>query len=256
MPRIITAGLIAVTLLAASLASAAGQTPTPTTAPSSPPAPSPTSMPGGVFPPAPQTFTGRLPVPSGFGLVTWNGGQLDTLIPEAERLGCRASAVFVTREGAFVGYVFGAPALPNEAFVRLYPGAVVPAGTPLIVVCAIVTAPAPIDRVQLRQLFHDFLVGAAPGVQHTSSYSVLITSGLPGGCVRFHGHELRRDGDTFAITVLNRVPPPGAQIACTAIYGMVETSIGLGTTGNELVEGRTYTVRVNGGNDITFRASR
>jgi hypothetical protein len=72
-------------------------------------------------------------------------------------------------------------------------------------------------------------------------YFVAVTSGLPSGCARFGGYSVDRDGTTIRIAVTNLVPAD-KQIACTAIYGIVETSIPLGSAFDP---DTTYTVIVN-----------
>ena len=75
-------------------------------------------------------------------------------------------------------------------------------------------------------------------------YSVHIVSGLPSGCAQFLGAEVvERTGTTIRIEVLNRMPSPNAEIACTMIYGMHEANVMLGSDFEPRV---TYTVDVNG----------
>ncbi|MEZ4554729.1 MAG: hypothetical protein R3B59_12660 [Dehalococcoidia bacterium] len=72
-------------------------------------------------------------------------------------------------------------------------------------------------------------------------YFLDVVSGLPSGCASFDHYEVTRSGDSIEVAVWNRIqaPPNGA---CTAIYGMVEHSIALGS---DFESGRIYTVRVN-----------
>lgn len=76
-------------------------------------------------------------------------------------------------------------------------------------------------------------------------YFVAVTSGLPSGCASFGGYTVDRDGTTIRVAVTNLVPAD-KEIACTAIYGIVETSIPLGSAFDP---DTTYTVIVN--NDAT-----
>ncbi len=56
------------------------------------------------------------------------------------------------------------------------------------------------------------------------------------------GYRLDRNGDTFQIEMINWKPAdPG--VACTEVYGTVETTIPLGAADFE--SGKTYTVVVN-----------
>src|SRR5690242_7528685 len=61
-------------------------------------------------------ITGDVP-PSGFAIVLWSGGTPDALIAAASARGCNASVVWVTRGGGFAGYLRGAPAFVNQAFL-------------------------------------------------------------------------------------------------------------------------------------------
>ena len=72
-------------------------------------------------------------------------------------------------------------------------------------------------------------------------YFVAVTSGLPSGCANFGGYSVKRDGTTIRVTVTNLVPAD-KEIACIAIYGIVETSIPLGSAFDP---DTTYTVIVN-----------
>ena len=82
-------------------------------------------------------------------------------------------------------------------------------------------------------------------------YVAVVTSGLPSGCAAFHSIEVERDGDTFSVTVLNTMPAPGQDIACTMIYGYIENSVQLE---GEFVSGTEYTVVVNSDTEMTFVA--
>ena len=73
-------------------------------------------------------------------------------------------------------------------------------------------------------------------------YFVRVTSGLPSGCVTFDAIETTRDGNTIEIAVWNLGPGPDATFACTAIYGIVENNVALGT---DFESGAEYRVEVN-----------
>ncbi len=72
-------------------------------------------------------------------------------------------------------------------------------------------------------------------------YFVAVTSGLPSGCAKFDGYSVDRDGTTIRVAVTNLMPAD-KEIACTALYGIVETSIPLGSAFDP---DTTYTVIVN-----------
>jgi hypothetical protein len=80
-------------------------------------------------------------------------------------------------------------------------------------------------------------------------YFVHVQAGLPSGCAKQYGFEVSRDGDVITISVLNSVPADPGTI-CTAIYGIYELNIPLGS---DFDSGHTYTVRVND-QETTFTA--
>jgi hypothetical protein len=74
-------------------------------------------------------------------------------------------------------------------------------------------------------------------------YSVQIVSGLPSGCAEFLRSEVvERSGTTVRIEVVNRMPAPDSNVACTMIYGYHDSSVMLGS---DFEPGVTYTVEVN-----------
>ena len=80
-------------------------------------------------------------------------------------------------------------------------------------------------------------------------YFVSIQAGLPSGCAEQYGSEIERVDDVITVTVLNTIPAD-ENIACTAIYGMYEVNLPLGS---DFEPGKTYTVRVND-QETTFTA--
>ena len=103
----------------------------------------------------------------------------------------------------------------------------------------VVEEPAPIERVEVGQW------STVP-----PAYTALVVSGLPNGCASFSRYDVERAGTTVRIEVFNTVLAPGELIACTMIYGTVNTAVALGS---DFDSGVTYTVEVN---DVTtsFRA--
>jgi hypothetical protein len=101
-------------------------------------------MPGQAAAQSAGRITGAVPASGGFALVVWGGGTADALRGAAQADGCTLRSVFVTdTRGEFTGYVYGAPAVVNAAFIALFPGLDLPASTALIVVCASAAPPAP-----------------------------------------------------------------------------------------------------------------
>ncbi len=78
---------------------------------------------------------GSLPQGGGFAIVVWGGGTPAALVQAATAKGCSPASVWVTAQGQFVPYVVGAPEFVNADFVGRYDGGVMPAGTPVIIVC-------------------------------------------------------------------------------------------------------------------------
>ena len=74
-------------------------------------------------------------------------------------------------------------------------------------------------------------------------YGLHVMAGLPSGCAKRFRHDVTRDGNVINVSVLNTIPT-GA-VACTAIYGMYEINIVLGS---DFQSGVVYTVNVN---DVT-----
>jgi hypothetical protein len=73
-------------------------------------------------------------------------------------------------------------------------------------------------------------------------YFLHIQAGLPSGCAEQYTHSFTRDGNVIEVEVLNSFPE-GSPV-CTAIYGMYEVNIALGS---DFVSGQTYTINVNDG---------
>jgi len=80
-------------------------------------------------------------------------------------------------------------------------------------------------------------------------YFLNVQAGLPSGCAEQYKHEVSRDGEVITVTVLNSLPK-GTDVICTAIYGMYQLNIALGS---DFDPGVTYTVVVNG-QETTFTA--
>jgi hypothetical protein len=67
-----------------------------------------------------------------------------------------------------------------------------------------------------------------------------VKAGLPSGCAEKLSHRVvGRQGNVIQVEVLNSLPD---NAICTAIYGMYELNINLGS---DFASGQTYIVRVN-----------
>ncbi len=80
-------------------------------------------------------------------------------------------------------------------------------------------------------------------------YMLHVQAGLPSGCAERYGSEVERVGDAITVTVLNTIPAI-ENMACTAIYGMYDFNLNLGS---DFEPGKTYTVAVND-RETTFTA--
>ena len=100
-----------------------------------------------------------------------------------------------------------------------------------VVPADMVKVPAPIESVEI------IVAESFP-----PQYFALVVSGLPNGCVEFHGYEESRSGNAITITITNLEPEPSQPVACTAIYLTHEFSVPLGT---DFQPGERYTVKVN-----------
>lgn len=149
--------------------------------------------------------------------------------------GCTPTMLAVTVNGQWQIFVAAAatPTFVNAPFAAAVP--LLAAGQGFFVRCQ----PAPLPSGLALAPIESVEVVRSDSV--TPSYWAVVVSGLPGGCVKFERIDTKPSGDTFEVTVLNRVLQTFAP--CTAIYGYVTNRIPL--TG-EFVLGRTYTVVVNG----------
>jgi hypothetical protein len=79
---------------------------------------------------------------------------------------------------------------------------------------------------------------------------VVVSSGLPSGCAEFDRIDVERmDSIQINLTVWNLVPAPDELIACTAIYGITENTVALGS---EFESGVEQVVVVNGVVGVAF----
>ncbi|MFB3120116.1 MAG: hypothetical protein ACE1Y2_06265 [Stenotrophomonas maltophilia] len=102
-----------------------------------------------------------------------------------------------------------------------------------------VETPAPIESVKV-----------AVSVSNPPVYTLRITSGIPGGCVKFNAYETLQEGNSINVNVTNL--QPAQAVPCTAIYAQHEGEVVLDSG---LTPGESYTVVVNGNltNSFTVR---
>ncbi len=103
---------------------------------------------------------------------------------------------------------------------------------------SMVETPAPIESVRL-----------AVSDSNPPVYTLQITSGIPGGCVKFNGYETLQVGNSIEVTVTNL--QPAQAIPCTAIYAQHEGEVVLD---GGFVPGQSYSVVVNGKLTNSFTA--
>ncbi len=79
---------------------------------------------------------------------------------------------------------------------------------------------------------------------------VVVSSGLPSGCAEFDRIDVERmDSSQINLTVWNLVPAPDELIACTAIYGVTQNTVALGS---DFESGVEQVVVVNGVVGVAF----
>jgi hypothetical protein len=121
--------------------------------------------------------------------------------------------------------------------VSATPGAPPPSPTPTELPLDRHPEPAPIDGLEM------LILESFP-----PQYMLNVKAGLPSGCAQPLSHRIvGRQGNVIQVEVLNSLPD---NAICTAIYGMYELNINLGS---DFTSGQTYIVRVNN-EELTFRA--
>lgn len=86
-------------------------------------------------------ITGALPPGGGSSLFIWGGGTTEGIRDAAAVRGCTPRSVWATTpDGAWVSYIFGAPAFVNRAWGALFPGGRIPGPRALLLYC---DAPVP-----------------------------------------------------------------------------------------------------------------
>lgn len=86
-------------------------------------------------PPETGSFSGRLPVQGGYGLIVWDGGPVESLVFTAQQAGCQLISLWSSVDGRLMGYTPGAPGFVNASWKARYPEAL-PEGLGLLAVCA------------------------------------------------------------------------------------------------------------------------
>jgi uncharacterized protein YraI len=112
-------------------------------------------------------LTGSIPSNGGFGLAVWGGGPIDRIPPLAAQRGCTLRAVWVTLNGDFVGYIFGAPGIVNAPWAAAYPDNSLAANTAIIVVCVGNASPPPTSTPPPNAGGPVATPGVPPGIPNT-----------------------------------------------------------------------------------------
>ncbi|RJQ11388.1 MAG: hypothetical protein C4558_03470 [Dehalococcoidia bacterium] len=185
--------------------------------------------------PPPAPFEGIAPKPGDLALLrtsrTVTPADLASGLTSA---GCAPTVIAITIGGQWQTFVAStaAPTFVNAPFLAAVP--TLAAGTGFFVRCQPAALPAGLALAPIESV--EVVRSDSP----EPSYWAVITSGLPNGCAKFERIDVKRTGDTFEITVLNRIPQ--TLVACPAIYGYVTSRVPL--TG-DFVLGRTITLNVN-----------
>lgn len=88
-------------------------------------------------------ITGSVPTGGGVGLVQWGGGPPAAVASAVASKGWALQSLWVASGGRLDGYVAGAPDFVNATFSARFTGGVIPAQTPLVLVCGTGTIAAP-----------------------------------------------------------------------------------------------------------------
>ena len=114
-------------------------------------------------------------------------------------------------------------------------------------------APAPGDQpfAVIPALAPIVSVDLAIAESFPPQYFVGVVSAQPNGCERFSHVEVSRDGNAVEISVYNTVPKHPEVALCAAIYGETTSNVALGS---DFEPGETYTVSVNGEQQLRFVA--
>lgn len=188
-------------------------------------------------------ITGAVPA-SGVGIVLWGGGPPSVVPSSAAAKGCTLQSFWVSNAGRLDGYVAGAPAFVNEAFVARFPGGVIPPQTPLVLVCTASAAPAPAPPATVRRLS-----GLQFGSQRWSG-EILITGDVvvvgdltidAGAVVRFAASDDQALGNEVAADGFNDADP-------TRLVSYARTHSDLAVLGKLTARGTT-------GTPITFTSA-
>ncbi|TAJ16201.1 MAG: hypothetical protein EPO65_13655 [Dehalococcoidia bacterium] len=186
------------------------------------------------LPPVSPPFVGAAPKPGDLALLATSrvvtASELSAGLTSA---GCTPVVLAVTVNGQWQVFVAASatPTFVNAPFAAAVP--MLAAGQGFFVRCQPATPPTGLERASIESIEVVRSDATAP------SYWAVISS-VVAGCAKFERIDTKRTGDTFEVTVYNRVPQTLA--ACPAIIGWVTNRVAL--TG-DLVLGRTYTVAVN-----------
>ncbi|MBM4410534.1 MAG: hypothetical protein FJ037_04285 [Chloroflexi bacterium] len=184
--------------------------------------------------PLPAPFEGVAPKPGELALLRTSRTVTPADLSSGLRVaGCTPGVIAVTVGGQWQTFV-AAPAAPtfvNTPFLAAYP--TLTAGTGFFVRCE--PAPLPTGLALASITTIEVVRSDSP----EPSYWAVVTS-VVAGCDKFERIDTKRTGDTFEVTVYNRVPQ--TLVACPAIIGWTSNRIQL--TG-DFVLGRTITVNVN-----------
>lgn len=123
----------------------------------------------------PPGLTGNVPSNGGTGLAQWGGGRVEGVINTALDRGCAPDSIWATFNGALVGYIVGAPAFVNAAWMANFPDGAVPNGTILLLRCsagsrlAVTRVPIPASEAPVPSL-----VNSVPPPSISATGAILV----------------------------------------------------------------------------------
>lgn len=91
---------------------------------------------------AANEFVGSVPQ-MGIGLGIWSGGDVSGIASSVSGAGCSLRSIWTAAAGELVPFIPGSPEVVNARFLAAFGGSVIPASTPLIIVCGEAPPPPP-----------------------------------------------------------------------------------------------------------------
>jgi hypothetical protein len=155
--------------------------------------------------------------PAGGGIVIgiWNGGGADELAAAAAARGCPLTSAWVSAGGSLVGYLPGAPAFANQAFLAAFAGGEIPGGTVMVLLCrarspGTVATPPPAPTPRSAPTPASTPAAFVPS--STPNFLVIMTDNQPVGSEREFMPETWARIYEQGVQFSNSSPPPHSAV--------------------------------------------